>query len=185
MDRKKVAGLFIIGIMVLSSLAFVVIDFTKSSGTSLKYGRFKFYSANNQYNVKINGKLHTFAFFPEDIEYAQLPDKAKNLLNAEVLTITYDANSSIASNLAEAQYYFEYQLSEIKAIERAAMSEAGTLPVRTCADATESQPVIELKQAEKSDITVNENCITVNFLDAYDLYQQTERIAYFVLGVMP
>jgi len=101
-----------------------------------------------------------------------------------VLTVTYDRESDIADNLGEAQYYFELQLGDDKVIERAVINDDDVLPKKTCDDATEAQPVIEIRSSESSSIVAEGNCIKVNALDAYDLYQQTERIIYASLGVI-
>lgn len=178
---KKVMGLFIIAIMLLSTLALVVIDFAGPSASTIKYGDYKFRIANGQNIVKIDGVERSFAFFPGDIEYVQVPDEAKTLLSNQVLTVSYE-EGNMSGVFAEAQYYVEYQL-DTKVIERAVSVDGYGLPVKTCADATASQPVIFFKEND-SGISVENNCIIISAYDAYDLLQQVERLLYIVLGVM-
>ena len=176
-------GLFIAFIMVFSIFGFVV-DFALQPSQKLKYGDYKFRVVDQRYITKIDGQEHVFAFFPLDLEYIQLTDDVKRLLAAPVLTITYNPESNLSQNFGEAQYYFELQLQN-KAVERAVTNNQGLdLPQKSCADATEQQPVIELQTGVASKISAEGNCIVITSLDAYDVYQQVERIIYITLGVM-
>ncbi len=186
MDSKKIIGLGIIGVMIFSTLALVIVDYTQtSSSAKLKYNGYKFTVTEQQYKAKVNGQQKSFLFFPRDLEYVQISDDVKALLQKPVLTVTYNSNSTLAENLGEAQYYIEAQVGDVKAIERALTnSENGNLPQKSCADATDAQPVIELSQSNQSGIKADGNCIKIQALDAFDLYQQTERVVYTILGVM-
>jgi len=170
----------------ISSIFGFVIDFAANpSVKKLKYGDFKFKFVNQQYFATVGGKERTFVFFPGDLEFIQISDGVKTLLKAPVLTVTYDPKSDIAENLGEAQYYFEVQLQDEKVIERGLINNEGTeLPQKTCADATIEQPVVELRKGDVSIISADGNCVVVTALDAYDLYQQSERLIYTILGVM-
>ena len=174
-------GLFIAFIMVFSIFGFVI-DYAVQPG-SAKYGAFKFKVVNERYVTKINGNEYRFLFFPRDLEYINVSDDVKQLFSKHTLIVTYDSNSELAENFGEAQYYFETQLNGVKVIERALTGE-GTLPKKSCADATAEQPVIELRKGEESSISAENNCIIVSVLDAYSIYQQTERLVYSGLGVM-
>ncbi len=176
-------GLFIAFIMIASIFG-VVLDYYAAPATKLKYNNFKFQRVNEQYVTTINGKQHTFSFFPRDLEAIQVPDGVRTLLQQPVVTVTYDPKSDMAENLGEAQYYFEVQLQDIT-IERALTDNTNTtLPKKSCSDATPEQLVVELRQSNESRITVDKNCLVVNALDPFDLYQETERIIYSGLGVM-
>lgn len=185
MERKTIIGLIVVFLMVSSIFGFVVDFAVKPSVQKLEYGDFKFRLVNQQYLASIGGEERTFVFFPGDLEFIQVSDDAKALLGKPVLTIAYDSNSDIAENFGEAQYYFEVQLNGEKTIERALTNnDGGSLPQRSCADATSEQPVIELNKGDTSEIRAEGNCVIVTSLDSYDLYQQTERLIYVMLGVM-
>ncbi len=182
---KKVMGVIIIGLMVLSTVALVIVDLAVGPSGSLKYNGFKFQPVSNQFIAKINGEEHRFLFFPGDIEFIQISSEVKALLEKPVLTVAYNPNSSIAQNLAEVQYYFELQLKDDKVIERALTDNTNTeLIQKSCSDATDAQPVIYLEQGNVSKLVADGNCIKLTALDPYDLYQQSERIIYHVLGVI-
>jgi len=184
MNKKMVIGLVIAFLMVSSIFGFVF-DFAVNPVGKLKYNGFKFQPVGNQFIAKINSQEHRFLFFPGDIEFIQIAPDVKALLEKPVLTVTYDPNSSVAQNLAEVQYYFELQLKDDKIIERALTDSTNTeLIQKSCSDATDAQPVIYLSQGNVSKLIADGNCIKLTALDPYDLYQQSERIFYHVLGVI-
>ena len=176
-------GLFIAFIMVFSIFGFIIDFAIQPTTQKMEYGDYTFTQTQQGYRAKVNGNEMLFLFFPGDLEYYTITDDTKQLLKAPVYTATYDPNSTIAPNLAEAQYYLEQQLQDIKYIERA-LTNSTTLPQKTCADATTAQPVIELLQANVTTIITENNCIKVKAIDPYDLYRQTERIIYEILGII-
>ena len=185
MDTKKVMGLGVIALMLLSTLALVLVDYAQTGSSTLKYNGVKFTFANNQYTAKINGQQHSFLFFPGNLEFINVTDGVKSLLQSPVLTVTYNPNSTFADSLGSAQYYFEEQLSDVKTIERAVTNNEGVgLPKKSCEDATQSQPVIELSQGNQSIIEADGNCIRIQAFSERDLFEETERVIYALLGVM-
>ncbi len=185
MNKKMWIGLFIAFIMVFSIFGFIIDFAIQPTTQKMEYGEYTFTSTKQGYRTKVNGNEMLFLFFPGDLEYYTLTDETKQLLQAPVYTVTYDPNSTIAPNLAEAQYYLEQQLQNIKYIERALTNNTDTtLPQKTCTDATTAQPVIELLEANVTTIVTEGTCIKVKSSDPYDLYRQTERIIYHILGVM-
>ncbi|VVB81075.1 Uncharacterised protein [uncultured archaeon] len=183
MDKKVWIGMFFAFIMIFSVFGIVMDSFRPA--TNLEYKDYKFKVSQNQFFTTIDGAEHGFLFFPADLEYITIPEDAKVILDVPVITVTYDPQSTMAQSLAEAQYYFEAQLQNKKVVERALTNNTDTtLPQKTCADATPAQPVIELALANESSITITKNCITLGAVDDTDIYKETERFIYFLLGVM-
>ncbi|PIN76023.1 hypothetical protein COV18_01205 [Candidatus Woesearchaeota archaeon CG10_big_fil_rev_8_21_14_0_10_37_12] len=188
MDKKKaLIGLFFAFIMVSSVFGFVAY-YTSPTASDLVYGEFSFrpitQNGVQQYITEINNQDYGFLFFPGDLDYVDVSDETKALLNAPIYTITYDDASSLADFFGDVQYSLEFRLADQKLIERAVTSENSSLPMRTCVNATEYQPVIQLQEANESSISASNNCILVSAVDAYDLYRQSERLLYVILGVM-
>lgn len=182
MNKKVLIGLFFAFIMIFSIFGMVV-EFL-SPEEKLEYGEYTFKIKNNQFFTKINGIERGFLFYPQDLEYITMPEEIKMLLSSPVFTVTYNPQSDMAEDLASAQYYFEVQLQD-KVIERALTNNTDTsLPQKTCEDSTPENPVVELRQADESAITIDNTCIIIGAVDARDLYQQTERFIYTILGVM-
>ena len=184
MDKKQWMGLFIAFVMISSVFGFVA-SYGSSKGQTVKYNGIKFVIVNDQYRTSIDGVQHNFIFFPGDIEYIQLSDKVKQLLTSPVISVTYDPSSELAENLAESQFYFNTQLRNKLVVEIAVTDDSTVqLPVKSCADSTISNPVIELRKGNQSSITAENSCIVVSALDSFDLYQLTERLVFTSLGVM-
>jgi len=179
--NKKVIASLVIAFLLISSIFGFVLSY-QAQDTSVKYGKYRFNIIQNQYITNIDGKKMSFLMLPFDVESINISE-AKSLLQKEVWTVSYDQNSSFAEALADAQYYLEYQLEGKRIIERALL-EDGQLPKRTCMDATDVQLVIELREANESDIVVSGNCIIISSFEPIDVYRQTERVVYDVLGVM-
>lgn len=181
--KKMLVGGIIAFLMIASVLA-VTLD-QVSSGKGLTYNGVKFTLGTNQFFAKINGKDYSFLVYPADLEYLQVSDKIKELLTAQVITVTYDPQSPSAEGLATAQYYMEEQLKDIRVIDRAVLNNTGlALAQKSCAEATSSQPVIELSITNNSSITADGNCVKLSAFDMPDLLRMTERINYQILGVM-
>lgn len=183
MEKKTWMGLIIVFLMISSVFGFVF-SFGGGGSNVQEYSEVKFRYVNNQWMARINGEDRGFLFFPGDLEYIDVPGEAKALLEEPGIAVTYDPASNLSENFAEAQYYFEVQLDS-KFIERALTNSEGTsLPEKSCADATPTQPVILLTQEDESAIRVEGSCIIIASYDSFAVYQQTERVIYAVLGVM-
>ncbi len=183
MEKKVWIGMFIAFVMIFSVFGVVLDSFRPV--TKLDYNDYQFTYKDNQFFTKIGGVEHGFLFFPGDLEYIVMPEEVKVLLSAPVFTVTYDSQSLIAEDLANSQYFFEAQLEGVRVIERGLTNNTGSvLPQKTCADATPSQPVIELRYADESSIAVDNNCVILNALSASDIYRESERFIYALLGVM-
>ena len=174
-----------IAFIMVTSVFIVTLDYIFAPNTSLKYNGFPIRVINQQFLVNVQGKDYTFSVYPSDLEYIEVPLHAKELLNAEVLTVTYDPQSDQPESLGEAQFYLEDQLKEVRIIDRAVLNNTGlALEQKSCANATLGQPVIELREGNESRIAVENECIIVTAIDNPDLARLTERVVYQVLGVM-
>lgn len=188
MQTKTIMGLFIAFIMVASIFGVALDYFATGGGTqTLEYGDYTFRPVQGLYQTTLDGKTVQFNFFPQDLEYIQVPENVKTTLQSPVLTVTYDPASPITNGAAQAQYYLETQLDGKTIIERAVTNNSNytTLTQRTCADATPTQPVLAFTYANHSGFSLDNNCITLNAVDDYDLFRQTERALYTILGIMP
>ena len=183
MEKKVWIGLFIAFVMIFSAFGMVLDSIRPSQ--KLEYNDFNFKYKDNQFFTRINGVEHGFLYFPGDLEYINVSESMKSLLSAPVVTVTYDPQSVIAEDLGTAQYYFEVQLQGVKVVERALTNNTGTaLPQKSCVDATYASPVVELRLSDESSVVLDNKCLILNAVDARDLFHETERIVYSVLGVM-
>ncbi len=189
MQAKTFMGLFIVFLMVASIFG-VALDYFAGSGSAaqtLEYNDYTFRPVQGLYQTTLDGKQVVFNFFPQDLEYIQITDDVKTTLASPVLTVTYDPASTIANGAAQAQYYLETQLDGKTVISRAVTNNSNftALAQQTCADATPSQPVLFFALSNHSGFEQQNNCITLHAVDDYDLFRQTERALYTILGIMP
>ena len=184
--KKMIVGGFFAFLMI-ASIAGFALNFVSGGGNVQKYNGFKFVYRGQNWQTQINGKTHDFFFFPGELEYITLAKDVNNFLKKDhkVITVTYDQNSTIASNLAEAQYILEQELLDKITVTRALTNNTGTqLPKADCVDATEKNPVIKLAEGNESIVKLENNCLTLQAVNLNDLYETTERISYAALGVM-
>ncbi|RJQ20319.1 hypothetical protein C4580_03965 [Candidatus Woesearchaeota archaeon] len=185
MQSKTFLGLFIAFLMVASIFG-VTIDYFAQDTQSANYNGHKITFRQGLYHLALPDKTYTLNFHPQDLEYIELTPEIRTLLDGPILTVTYDPSSGFAEAGANAQYYLESQLEGKKAIVRAVTNNTGTtLPQKTCADATPSEPILFLTSSDASGFTLENNCITVTAIDPSDLFSQTERVIYHLLGVIP
>lgn len=185
MDKKKVAvSLFILFIMIFSVFG-LVLYYAVPPQPPLEYNGFKFTVLQSGFQSEIGGVDRQFLFFPQDIEYISLSDEVKSALNQPVWTVAYNPQDVRNSTLGEAQYYLEFHLSDKRTIERALTNvTVESLPQKSCADATESQPVVLIEFANETGVFVENNCVRISSLSDLDLVRGVERVIYHVLGVM-
>jgi hypothetical protein len=185
MDKQKVAvSLFILFIMIFSAFG-LVLYYATPPNPPLEYNGFKFTVLPSGFKSKIDGVDRQFLFFPQDIEYVSLSDEVKSALNRPVWTVAYNPQDVRNSTLGEAQYYLEFHLSDKKTIERALTNvTTESLPQKSCADATEAQPVVLIEFANETGVFVDNNCVRISSLSDLDLVRSVERVVYHVLGVM-
>lgn len=184
MDSKKIMVLFILFIMIFSVIG-VVLNYSVPQSAPLEYEGFEFRLLQNQFEVSVGGKDRLFFFFPVDVEYVNVSDDVRSLLAKPVWTVSYDPFDERNSTLAEAQYYLESQLSDVRTIERSLTSSDGSsLPQRSCDDATVSQPFLLLSFGNETGISSSGDCVTLSAVDDVDLLRLVERVSYHVFGVM-
>jgi len=187
-NSKVIAGGFIAFIMIFSIFGVLFYGFRAPADerTNEYKGRvFKY--RNNGFVTEINEKEIFFTRFPSELEQIKLNDKTKRLLKQDYFVVTYDPESNLAAEMATAQFQlFEERLKPIKkhAVRALTNSFATVLPQKTCADATEKNPVILLQYGNETSITSKENCIIAKGNSATSIYEVSDRIVYTMAGVM-
>lgn len=181
-QKKMIVGLFVAGIMIMSTFAFVL-NYAVEGPSKIQYGDYEFRQTKQGYTTEIDGKKHTFFALPSDVDTLPISEQAEQLLNADMFTVIYDPNTNHSTAMAEVQFMLEQNLP---GIDRALTNNTGTaLPQKSCEDGMDVKPVILLQHAEESKITTEGNCIKAEFMDEYDLLREEELIRYYILGVLP
>jgi len=183
-------SIFIGAIMILSILGAFMGEDT-NSGTSLKYGKFKFTIDNNQYALKINGKTTLFTFFPGEVEDIIIPAEAYNaIMNTPQIIMTFKPEQENMGGIDLARFEMATVLFDLGkgVVEGVAGGDSRyALPYLTCKNATQFVPVIyfETNQNATVGITFKDNCITFSGKSDIDFVKLKDRFIYSIYKVIP
>jgi len=192
-NRPKILiAIFVISIMVLSTIGFIV-DFAVNPSEEtqdIQYGDFIFTQTDQGLlTTDINGQQVTFFTFPPSVEYIQIPQDALDMMQkAYTIKVTYDVNATEAETLAFVQYSLEQSIPKVvgTVVERG-ITEAiddGVLPRITCDDATFDKPVLYLKQGDDIRISYENGCIIAEAVDRFSILHIHDRLLYGMFGVI-
>ena len=187
-NTKLLIGGFIAFIMITSMFGVLFYGFKAPADEKINEYKGKTFKYRNRgFVTEINGQEVFFTTFPSELEDIKIDNLTKKLLQQDYFVVTYDPHSNLATEMATAQYkLFEERLKPIKKyVTRALTNSTETvLPEKTCADATEKNPVILLEYGNETIITSEENCVIAKGSSAAGIYQVSDRIVYTMTGVM-
>ena len=186
-DPKILVSLFLAGIMIFSTLGFML-DYQTGNSNKRKYNGYKFEQMYDGIQTKINGQKFTLTHFPEQLEYISMSTEIKQILrNTQVLAITYNPESEYKEAFAEQQFNLAEDLSQINKYILAGMTNNTNfeqIPQITCQNATSTLPVIQFREAITTSITLKNNCITINIGNVNDASQTGDLLFYQIAGIM-
>ncbi len=182
-------GLFMIGLMLLSSFAFVLDYKSTQNVATSTYGNYTFTPAQNKWKTEINGNDLTFTYLPEQLEHTNISlDAIQILQSTRVFWITYDPYSEFSDLLGGIQYTNDdlLKLGKQMYVQRALLnnSEYPDLPQINCGNATVTEPVLMFMQANETNLNIDKSCIIISAANDEDFLKLNERLMYSILGVM-
>ncbi len=186
--EKKRWGLilFIVFIMVGTSVSFVFLDFGPKSEV-IKDSGLKFVRYTDYIEAKINGNNAAFSFLPAEVESISVPsDFSGRLQNKFEIDATYDFNSTYRESIALAHHQMELTLSAYNIYLRKGFTTNTTfnLPVITCSGATQNVPVVFFRYGNSTNIHYENDCIIAEAASNQDFIRIKDRLLYAILGVM-
>jgi len=186
-DPKVLVSLFIAGIMILSTLG-VILDYQSGGSNKMEYNGYKFEQMYDGIQTKINGQKFILTYFPEQLEHINVSAEAKQMLkNMQVFAITYDTESEYKESFAEQQFNLAEKLAIIdKYVISGVTNNTGMeqIPVITCSNATNVMPVILFQEGITTNMTLKNNCLTINIGSMYEAPQAGDLLFYQITGVM-
>jgi len=186
-EPKILVSIFLAAIMILSTLGFIL-DSQSGGNSKLEYKGYKFEQMYDGIQTKINGQKFIFNYFPEQLERINISYKVKSLLkDASVLSITYDPNSEYKEVFAEQQFNLQEKLSEIEKYIIPGLTnntDFEQIPQINCKNATNAIPVIFFEESITTNITMKNNCITIQIGNMNDVYQVGDLLFYQMAGIM-
>lgn len=152
---RMAIGIFTIGVMVLSTIAFVVVFYATPEGQG-GYN-FNYQIQDNQLLVQTSAGTVAFVNFPD--ERFTLPDSSTDLLqNAQRVVIAFDPDDEDLSVFTEQVRFDLLNHFPVSAARIHNSSEYASLPVVSCDDATTQNPIVMFSN-QSSGVAVTDNCI--------------------------
>ncbi len=127
---------------------------------------------------------------PKEIETIFIDDVRKNILGKERLYITLDPNykgKAVVASVELGRVLGEAEWGVFKIPTSAATIEKTntTYPVVTCKDVNSRTGVIWLRLGNTTSVTSYKGCVIVEGTDYDNLIKAADKLAYYLLGVMP
>ena len=186
-ERKKWGLIiFIVFIMIGTSVSFVFIGFSPAAGKA-EYNGISFASRGSIWVAKINGREAAFSFLPNDAESIPVPtDLFKKLQGKLEIDVTYDSNSTYRESIALAQHQMGLVLAQYNVYVRKGFTANSTfnLPVIKCSDATLNVPVVYFRYGNETSIRDDGNCTIAEANSNADFIRVKDRLLYGIFGVM-
>lgn len=127
---------------------------------------------------------------PKELEALSIDDVRKNILGKERLYITLDPNykgKAVVASVELARILGQAEWGVFKIPTSAATIEKTntTYPVVTCKDVSSRVGVIWLRLGNTTSVTSYKGCVIVEGTDYDNLIKAADKLAYYLLGVMP
>ncbi|MGB9675126.1 MAG: hypothetical protein ACP5IJ_02335 [Candidatus Nanoarchaeia archaeon] len=140
--------------------------------------------------VDVKGQKIPVAFYLDPRNASNIPiSKDLNfLLSAKKVYITFNPNQENLSAFAIAAAQISrilalYDIKVVGAYTEDTKPIDPNVPIKTCADATELNPVIFLSMGNSSEINVSKYCVNVRGADPQSLVFAADKLGYALLGI--
>ena len=188
LSKKNMMSLFIIGIMVLSVLGFVMIR-NDSGSYKFIYNDVLFKQTQQGYFAKIDDKTATFRYHPTQVEHINLSSSIiTSLKSTRMAYITYDPDAKNPQNLALFSYELSQELPEyfgLYLVPGLSGENEYDVMIVTCLNATQFVPVIYLKYANETKVSMLNNCIYLEGKTDFDFAYLKDRVLYAMFDIIP
>lgn len=190
-DNKKMYVIIfaiIVSLSMIGSIFGIILDNYQTN--KIKYGKYSFTVTNaGTYNVKINGKMTEFMYFPTDLERIPFDAGIKDkLLNSQAFVLLFDpveSNDSLEF-IDLMRYELPNQISKQVVFGITRQSDKYIMPVLSCDNATATVPFVIITDSSNTSIVfdpLNNNCIIMN-ARLKDVLAAQDRLVYTLNGVM-
>jgi len=184
--RKWGLILFLVIIMVGTSFSFVFYGFSPSV-ERVKYNGISFSTNGRIWTAKINGNEAAFSFLPTEVQDINSSGDFSKLLSEKYeidSTSEFNSTNKEAIALAEHQMGLTLGSYNIYLREGFTANTSFSLPVITCANATQYTPVIYFRHGNSTSISVQSNCVIAEASSNTGFIKVKDRLLYGILGVM-
>ncbi|MFC1691054.1 hypothetical protein ACFL0W_02625 [Nanoarchaeota archaeon] len=186
--KEKLITWIIIIVMVFSVIGFMGTGLFEKG--QFEYNGYEFFQISSGWSTEVNGKKIDLMYHPTQVDYLPLDNQITNLLKQNrVIALTFDPDEELISGISQTR--LDFGLIGMNVLDKIIVdsvtneSEEYTLPVITCANATEYMPVIYMKKSEKTDAILNNSCIMLEFKTELELMQLSNKILYAMMDIIP
>ncbi|HLC64511.1 MAG TPA: hypothetical protein VJI46_00135 [Candidatus Nanoarchaeia archaeon] len=182
-SEKKTGAIiviFIIVIMVMSVVGFLYSGGTSSSKTV--NGR-KFYATDKGWLLTIDKTQYLFDYLPSDLGIP-IPQEVASSMQSPMIYITYDPEDSEKDRISQIQFEIGRALysKNIYVMNGFTKENPYNLAIITCANATSSIPVIDIRSAGNISLRNENNCIIAES-DSSSFLRIKDALVYAALGI--
>lgn len=184
--KKNMLGFFIVMIMVLGGVGI----FLGNAKPKESYNGFDFVSLDGKWVTKINDKPVTFNYHPNDVFGIALSKQTiDRIKNAKMLFLTFDTDSELVSDYEIARMQLETELFTdfgvyiVTGVTENSGSYA-SFPRVSCLNATNTLPVIYLKEGNETKIIEAGNCLILQSENSLGVTKLKDRLLYGLYGVI-
>jgi len=185
--KKWVLPAFLGGLLVLSTFAIIFSGPGQSSTSSYKYHDIYFRLTPQGWESTVQGQPLVLRYGPKELEslYPDFPYAASLfLLSLQKLYLSTLPGEPIQEALRD----FYLQSAVLPPVTLACVVDVSgceELPVKGCADATETIGVVIFRVGDEDALTVDRTCVTLVANTTTSLTQMTDTLLYFLYGVFP
>ena len=186
-ENKNIPGLIMtlfIFVLLLGSVVALTYGFNADASRteSKKYGDYELKISGNYLSAEFEGLEVFFSHYPEEISYTNVGPVVERLRKGGEVYSVSDPDSLLKSEIARTHY----EINHVSASKYGTYLDVGftkensfSLPPVACEDATSSKPVILFSESNStSEVTEENDCVTVNYQTNLDFYRLRDRIIY-------
>ncbi len=186
LNKQTMMGLFIVFLMVFSTIGFVYVGFTgDDQQTQYDYNNYKFEILNNQWKLDYNKNELFYYYHPTQLADILYPaDIGPSISNANVVYLTFVPETDL-EYIDVARIQINNALTLKNKLPQQGIADFNlnyNLPLIDCANQTD--PVIKIIPTNKTtEIKQDANCITIE-ASKDGIIKLAEKLSYNILGVM-
>ncbi len=175
-------------IMILSVIGFLYVP----EDTTESYAGYKIAQASDgYYYVRINDQQVRFTYHPSNVASYEVNRSVMDVLkNSKLVFLTFNPTEEkeFLTGIDLARFELTNDLNSYFSIAGLQATTLNTtsynLPIVTCANATQTQPVLEFKSGADTRAYTEENCIILEALSGQDFLRLKDRILYGMFDII-
>ncbi|MFC1728646.1 hypothetical protein ACFLZ7_04270 [Nanoarchaeota archaeon] len=185
---KKFSKQVIYTLIIASLMVFSIVGFTLSNSeqSTENYKDQKFKLSGQKWITKIDGQEFSFYYLPSEVEYIQT-NGLTDLKNLKMLYLTFNPNQKYLQAIDLARFDLTNDLISLGIYPVPATNietDQYELQVITCLNSTGSVPVIEFRESDKTEVSLENSCIILKSDSERNFIKLKDLIIYKIIGII-